>query len=133
MVSPMKRSIPLLLAAVVVVLLAACQPMRFTQYTGPQPNWPLGNSFSAQVFDVPVYYALPEKSYSVLGYVQFEGSGTEWNQGDLKLAARMAKDQGGNALLMLMGGQPDTPSLRSFRESLGLGTEETAAVVLQWK
>jgi hypothetical protein len=133
MVPPMKRrALLLLLSPALAMLLTACQPMRFTQYNGGQETWPAGTSFSAQVFDVPVYYALPERSYDVMGYIQFEDPATKWNLGDIKLAAALAKNRGGNALLMLMGGQPDTPTLRSFRQALGLDGDHTTAAVLRW-
>ncbi len=107
--------------------------MRYVKYEGRQNSWPTGSSFSDQMFEVPVFHALPEKPYDVIGYVEFGRPNVAWNEGDIKIAATMAKQSGGDALLMLTQGDSASQTVTSLRTSIGIDASRTRAIVLKWK
>ncbi len=107
--------------------------MRYSQYNGSHKAWPTGSAFSEVVFDVPVYRGWPERSYDVLGHIQFKNPNMHWNQGDMKLAASKAKQMGGDAILMIPKGDMTSTTLGAVRNDLGIGSDQTIALVLKWK
>jgi hypothetical protein len=129
----MKYSVPSLIGFLVLVTLTGCEDMKYSQYNGPHKAWPTGSSFSEVVFDVPVYRGWPEKSYDVLGHVQFNSANMDWNKGDMKLAAHKAKEMGGDAILMVPKGDVSSTTLAGLRNDLGIGSDQTIALVLKWK
>jgi hypothetical protein len=99
----------------------------------PAKAWPTGTSSSDAVCAAPVYRSWPEKPYDVLGYIEFNKPGIDWNQGDVKQAASEAKELGGEVILLLPKGNVTSPTLATIRKDLGLSGTETSAVVLKWK
>ncbi len=116
-----------------LLCLAGCSQMRYVKYEGQPRAWPTGQSFSDQMFEVPVFHALPEKQYDVIGYVEFDRANVDWNEGDTKIAATMARHSGGNALLMLTRGDSTSQAVTSLRNSIGIDASRTRAIVLKWK
>jgi len=129
----MKNFIPSCVGVLLLVFLTGCEDMRYARYEGQPKAWPTGSSFSENVFDVPVFSGWPEKAYDVVGYVQFSNPNIDWNQGDIKQAARKAKEAGGDALLMIPKGAAASPTLETVRKDLGLTDSHTTALVLKWK
>ncbi len=107
--------------------------MRFAKYNGEQKAWPTGSAFSDQVVELPVYRGWPEKPYEVLGYIEFDKADIEWNDGDIKQAATMAKELGGEAVLVIRKGEAPSQNLTSLRNDIGMDGSRTAVVVLRWK
>lgn len=129
----MKQPIITLFGSLLILTLCGCEEMRFAQYTGEVKAWPTGSSFTDKVFDVPVFRGWPEKAYDVLGYVEFSNPNIEWNDGDIKQAAKKARAMGGDALLLMAGGGGSIPSVSKARSDLGITGSQTVAVVLKWK
>ncbi len=115
------------------MLSAGCEQMQMAKYTGEKKAWPTGSSISDAVFAVPVFRGWPERQYDVLGYVQFNKPNVDWNQGDMKQAAAMAKENGGDAIIMIPKGGAQTPTVASLCKDVGISGDRTAAVVLKWK
>jgi hypothetical protein len=92
-------------------------------YQGAQQNWPTAKgAFVSKKWDVPVYYGPPDRPYIVLGsldaHSQVQGmlnSPTE----DIWVAARRAKELGGDAIIVLN------------RNSENLGTVSSAGMKAQ--
>ena len=125
-----------LVAFALTPLLTGCESLRYAPYQGSSnqdQSWPTGTSFTDQVYDVPVFRGWPPKSFNVLGHIEFNKPGVDWNQGDIKQAAKMAKAAGGEALLMLANRDTVSPGVDQLRQSLSLTSDRTVAVVLQWK
>lgn len=121
------------LCFLVLIALTGCESMNFSQYTGAQQTWPTGSSFTDKVLAVPIYRGWPENPYDVLGVVQFGNPNTDWNEGDLKQAARSAKAAGGDAIILLPKGNDPSPKATAMRAQLGIGEKQTAALVVKWK
>jgi hypothetical protein len=129
----MKQIIISLLGSLFILTLCGCEETRFAQYNGQPQAWPTGSSFTDKVYDLPVFRGWPEKAYDVLGYIEFTNPNIDWNEGDIKQAARKAKKLGGDALLIIGKGDVVSPSLGKVRTELGISTGRTVAVVLKWK
>lgn len=129
----MKPALVSLLGSLALLTMTGCGGMQFAHYGGQQKAWPTGSSFSDQVYEVPVFRGWPERSYEVMGSIAFENANIDWNQGDVKQAARKAKAVGGDALLMLPKGDVTSPTLAALRTDLGISSSRTTAVVLKWK
>jgi hypothetical protein len=129
----MKHRIITLLGSLLILTLCGCVEMRYSQYNGEAKAWPTGNSFTDKFYDLPVFRGWPEKSYDVLGYVEFSNPNIEWNDGDIKQAARKAKTMGGDALLVMANGDAFSPTLSKVRSELGITGSQTVAAVLKWK
>ncbi len=129
----MKRVFHFLAFSLCLLCLTGCDHMRYVKYEGRQNTWPTGSSFSDQMFAVPVFHALPEKPYDVIGYVEFDQPNVDWNEGDIKIAASMAKQSGGDALLMLTRADSTSQTVTSLRTSIGIDASRTRAIVLKWK
>lgn len=127
------RVITAALSAVLLVALCGCESMPFTPYNGQSRAWPTGSSFSDQVYDVPVFRGWPERSYDVLGAITFSNPNIDWNQGDIKQAAKRAKQAGGDAMIMLPKGAVGSSNMAALRQDLGLSDNKTAGVVIRWK
>lgn len=122
-----------LLGSLFILVLTGCEGMRYAQYSGPVKTWPTGTAFSDKVFDVPVYRGWPERPYEVLGRVEFKNPNIDWNQGDMKQAARMAKQAGGDALLLIPKGDTTSPTLTAVRGDLGIDASRMVGLVAKWK
>lgn len=107
--------------------------MVFSKYEGQSRSWPTGNAFTDGDFAVPVYRGWPEKPYDVIGTVKFDHAGIDWNRGDLEVAARTAKQAGGDAVILVPRGADPSPTATNTREQLGIPAGETAGVVIRWK
>jgi len=129
----MKQLALSLIGALLIMTLTGCEGIQYSQYNGPHKAWPTGSAFSDVVFDVPVYRGWPEKAYDVLGHIQFSNPNMDWNQGDIKLVAHKAKEVGGDAIMMIPKGEVTSPSLASIRNDLGIGSNQTIALVFKWK
>lgn len=129
----MKRLILPLFGALILVALTGCESMQYAKFNGEQKPWPTGSSFTDAVFDVPVYRGLPERPYEILGSVQFNQRGIDWNQGDIKQATALARKAGGDAILLMPRGADPSPTASSIRQQLGITGSETVAVVVKWK
>jgi len=129
----MRHFIQTLLGLFALIALTGCEGMRFSQYPGEQRAWPTSAALADAVYDVPVYRGWPEKTYEVLGFVRFDNPNTDWNRGDLKLAAREAREAGGDALLVISKGADPSPTVTTIRQQLDLSSSQTVGVVLKWK
>ena len=129
----MKRNPIYLVTSLILLAFTGCEQLRYAQYSGEHKNWPTGASFSDMVFAVPVYRGWPEKLYDVMGYIEFNKPGIDWNEGDIKDATKKAREVGGDAILMVPKNDVTSPTLAMIRKDLGLTGKETAAVVLKWK
>ena len=131
--SPMKHLLSTLLGSLVLISSTGCEGMRFSKYEGPVTTWPTGSAFTDKVFEVPVYRGWPEKPYDVLGYVEFTNPNIDWNQGDMKQAARTAKETGGDAIILMPKADIHSPTSTTTRTQLGITGNQTVAVVVKWK
>ncbi|HRZ36565.1 MAG TPA: hypothetical protein P5534_09375 [Candidatus Paceibacterota bacterium] len=122
-----------LFGALIPITLTGCDTMDFSRYQGEQRAWPTGNAFADGVFAVPVYHGWPEKPYAVLGCIQFANPNIDWNRGDIKMAARQAKEAGGDAVVLIPKASDASPTDAAARQELGIGGTHTTAVVLKWK
>lgn len=129
----MKRIILPLCSALVLAALTGCESMKYAKFNGEQKPWPTGSTFTDRVCAVPVYRGWPEKQYEVLGSVQFNKPGIDWNDGDIKDAAGLAKKAGGDAIILMPKGVDPSPTAGSTREQLGIVGNETVAIVVKWK
>jgi hypothetical protein len=129
----MKRLAITLLGTLAIFSLTGCVEMTFAKYDGQQKAWPTGSSFSDQVFAVPVFRGWPEKTYDILGYVEFSNPNVDWNRGDMEQAAKKAKQMGGDAMIMLPKNEASSQKLSEIRQELGIDTSRTRALVLKWK
>ena len=120
-------------ALILAVLLTGCEAMNFSKYEGTAQIWPTGNAFTSGVFDVPVYGGWPEKPYDVLGIVQFGNANVDWNRGDMQLAARKAKEAGGDALIVVPKGKDPSPTMAEARRTLGVADTRTYGIVVKWR
>lgn len=129
----MNRLLLPLFGSVLVLALTGCGSMNFATYQGEQKPWPTGNAFNDGVFDVPLYRGWPEKPYDVLGFVRFRNPNVDWNRGDMKMAARLAKESGGDAMILMPKGDDPSPTTSSIRQQLGISPSQTVGVVVKWK
>ena len=129
----MKHLLPTILGFLALITLTGCEGMRFSKYDGPETTWPTGSAFTDKIFDVPVYRGWPEKAYDILGYVEFANSNIDWNQGDMKQAARKAREAGGDAVILMPKGDVHSPTSATTRTQLGITGSHTVAVVVKWK
>jgi hypothetical protein len=71
--------------------LAGCSSLDYRAYTGAQPRWPTSQGAFVEVKDnIPIFHALPDKPYMVLGYAAM----VDKTSGDL---AKLVKKQHGDA------------------------------------
>jgi hypothetical protein len=129
----MKLPLLTLFGSLLILTLCGCEEMKFTQYNGQTKAWPTGSSFTDKVYALPVFRGWPEKPYDVLGYVEFSNANIDWNEGDVKQAARKAKTMGGDALIILAKRDASIPTLEKVRTELGISGGQTVAAVLKWK
>ncbi|MCB1125003.1 MAG: hypothetical protein KDM81_00800 [Verrucomicrobiae bacterium] len=129
----MKTPLVLLLGLLSLAALTGCEQMHYRQYGGPASSWPTGSAYTDRVFDVPVYRGWPEKSYVVLGSIEFTNANVDWNQGDMKQAARMAKEAGGDAIIIIPKGADQSPSTSTARQALGMVDARQVGVVVKWE
>jgi hypothetical protein len=129
----MKQPLLSLFGSLLILTLCGCEQMKFAQYNGQTKTWPTGSSFTDKVYDLPVFRGWPEKPYDVLGYVEFSNPNIDWNEGDIKQAARKAKTMGGDALLILNNRDGSLPTVDKVRKDLGISGSQTVAAVLKWK
>ncbi len=129
----MKRLIPLLLGSLMLIALTGCESMQFSKFSGEQKSWPTGNAFTEGAYAVPVYRGWPEKPYDVIGLVQFNQPGIDWNKGDEKQAAELARRAGGDAIILLPKGYDPSPTTSALRQQLGITGQETVALAVKWK
>ena len=80
--------------------------MRYSAFTGYK-EWPHQRGVMADhAYAVPVYHGWPEREYRVIGSIQFANDyHIEWKDGDTAHAARVAKQEGGDAMIMRSGGE----------------------------
>lgn len=116
-----------------LLLVTGCETMGFTKYSGAQRSWPGGTAFNTGDYAIPVYAGWPEKPYEVLGFVQFDQAGVDWNRGDIKQAAVKARDAGGDALILMPKGSDPSPTVSETRQQLGITGSETVGMVVKWK
>ncbi|MCB9913187.1 MAG: hypothetical protein H6827_09345 [Planctomycetes bacterium] len=107
--------------------------MKYRQYGGTASKWPTGSAYTDKMFDVPVYRGWPERNYVVLGSVEFNSPNVDWNQGDMKQAARMAKEAGGDAIIIIPRGEDRSPTTATARRELGMSDARQVAVVIKWE
>ncbi len=117
----------------VVAFLTGCAQLRFVPYHGQYAAWPTADTFPDQMYEVAVYRSWPSKAYNVLGHIEFDKPGVEWNQGDIKMAAAMAKKLNGDALIMAPSGDQIHQGLALMRKEVGIDGSRAAAVVVKWK
>jgi hypothetical protein len=129
----MKRVILALLGTVAILSITGCGGMRFTKFDGQQKAWPMGSSFSDQAAAVPVFRGWPEKPYELLGYIEFTSPNITWNRGDIEQAAKMAKQMGGDAMMMIPKGESSSPKLAEVCQELGMDSSRTRGLVMKWK
>ena len=129
----MKKVSLLASGAFLILTLTGCGVMKFAQYNGQRTAWPTGSSFAEATYAVPVFRGWPERPYDVIGYFEFNNAGTDWNDGDFKQAARLAKQKGGDAILIVPSGGGMEEKLTAMRNDLGVTGGETVAAVLKWK
>lgn len=128
----MKKVTLLASSAFLILTLSGCA-MKFAQYNGQRTTWPTGSSFPEAEYAVPVFRGWPERPYNVIGYLEFGSPSTEWNEGDYKQAASLAKQKGGDAILIVPAGGGMAQTLTDVRNDLGVTGNETVAAVLKWK
>jgi hypothetical protein len=93
-------------ACAVLLFTSACTPMRYSEFAGRSKVWPVsGGSMAERQYNVPVYRGWPEKPYIVIGSIRFVDPNKYWDDGIIKLAADMAKDKGGDAIIMRAGSE----------------------------
>lgn len=129
----MNKLLPPLLLVLSLIALTGCEQMQYRQYGGVPSSWPTGSAFTDKVFDVPVYRGWPERRYVVLGSVEFTNPNIDWNQGDMKQAARMAKEAGGDAIIIIPRGADQSPTTTTARQELGMVDARQVAVVIKWE
>ncbi len=116
-----------------IVLLTGCAQVHFVPYQGQFTAWPTADTFPDQMYEVAVYRSWPSKPYTVLGHIEFTKPGVEWNQGDIKLAAGMAKKLNGDAIIMAPNADQINKGLASMRKEVGIDSSRTGAVVVKWR
>lgn len=107
--------------------------MKFSNFTGNQTTWPTGNSFTDGGFALPTYRGWPEKSYEVVGLIQFNKSNIDWNRGDINQATGLAKKAGADAVILLPKGIDPSPTTVATRQKLGITADQTVALAIKWK
>lgn len=116
-----------------LLALTGCESMQFSKFSGEQRSWPSGNAFTEGAYAVPAYRGWPEKPYDVVGLVQFDQPGIDWNKGDMKQAAELARRAGGDAIIVLPRGYDPSQTTSALRQQLGISGSETVALVVKWK
>jgi ADP-heptose:LPS heptosyltransferase len=129
----MRRFIPMLLSALVAILVTGCAGLQYSEFKGEERAWPTSPAFATATYEVPVYRSWPEKPYIVIGHLQFKNPETDWNEGDVREAAQMAKKQGGDAIIVLPKRSDPSPTVSQSRQQMGIEGNQSAAVVLKWK
>ena len=129
----MKKLILSFVGLLALFLSVGCEQMNYATYQGSRTAWPAGNSFTDLVFDVPVYRGWPKKPYAVLGYIQFNNPRVDWNDGDIKQAARQARAAGGDAIILMSRASADEAIPTQIRKELGIVDSRTVALVIKWK
>jgi hypothetical protein len=129
----MKRIILAVFGSIVLVAMTGCESMKFSNFTGEQTAWPTGNSFRDGGFALPTYRGWPEKSYDVVGLIQFDKPNIDWNQGDMNQATKLAKQAGADAIILLPRGLDPSPTTIASRQKLGITADQTVALAIKWK
>ncbi len=114
-----------------LLLFAGCSAKRYVEYTGRQV-WPVNKGAVADAsFAVPVYRGSPDRPYRVIGGIHL-GNAVKWKDRDIAAAARIAKDKGGEALLIRTGEEMSSATSAGADPHL-LSAGETGGIVIKWK
>ena len=107
---------PLLLAIVTLttLLFSGCAIGDFTSYSGQQQNWPTQpGSFVSTNYVIPAYvHSWPDRPYIVLGYLDATTAPIR-RRGVVAFAARIAKELGADAIIVMQQGQEYAGSISS--------------------
>ena len=108
----MKLRVTTILAAAIFALMSnGCVNLRYSQFRGrglsePYGSWPTGPGTMAETrFAVPVYRGWPEKPYELLGSLSHPDPNAKWNDDFFAAAAKEAKQQGGDAVIIREGAE----------------------------
>jgi hypothetical protein len=129
----MKNSIICWAGALCLVLTTGCEQLNYAGYTGQYATWPTGSGFIEKTYDVPVFRGWPEEPYDILGYIRFNKPNIDWNDGDIKVAARQARAQGGDAIILLPKSDTHSSKLAAVYQELGIPGDRMMALVIKWK
>ena len=103
-----RKTLTLISSASILFLIGCSQigPMRYSQYTGQKKNWQVANGAMAETqYTVPVYRGWPDRSYNVIGSIRFVNPNKYWDDGVINMACSMAKQKGGDAIIMRYGSE----------------------------
>lgn len=101
----MRRLLSLL---ALTLLFAGCASDKFTfsRYSGSPREWPTDRESLAEEgkgYEIPVYRTWPDKPYEVLGSIRHKYPYRWWNDGTIKDVSKMAKKNGGAAMVIRYG------------------------------
>jgi hypothetical protein len=96
----MKQILPLLLALSASTL-SGCAWAKFRGYEGGQQHWPTApGAFVERNHAIPVFFSPPPRPYSVIGFIDATTAPIR-RQGVVAFAARRAKENGADAVIVL--------------------------------
>jgi hypothetical protein len=126
---PMKH---LLVFLLLLPHVARCELKSYTEFAGKQV-WPTGRGAEpVSTFAAPVYRALPERPYLVLGAIHASDDTGKWAEPDTAAAADLAKTKGGDALL-LRTGEEISAVVGPAADPHCFSPTETGALVIKWR
>ena len=123
----------LILAAALAVLAwptnVCASKFTFSKYTGDPREWPTERESLAEEgtgYAVPVYRTWPSKPYEVLGSIRYQHPWRWWKDSTIKSAARLAKRNGGEAMVIRYGEEVGVTG--SVTDAKTQGTRQRKAV-----
>ncbi len=125
----------LLSVSLLGLMITACSPMRFSQYSGSRRLWPVVlESMAETSFSLPVYRSWPDKPYDIIGSVRFEDPNQSWDDGVIRDAVSEAKKRRGNAIIIRYGSEFGVGGTIGAADDPSVWIQnQITALVIRWK
>jgi len=109
--------------------------MRFSQYSGPQREWPkLESSIAETSFKLPVYRTWPDKPYKVIGSLRHEDRRRYWEEGEIEDAVEAARRMGADAIVLRIGSELAVRGIVGVDQApSAYGQPDATALAINWK
>lgn len=124
------KHLPALILA--LSFLTGCATKHYSAYSGNQV-WLVSKGATVETSHaIPVYYGWPERPYRVIGCIHSDEVYASWNTRDTSQAARLARNKGGDAMILRCNAETDSvapPSSAPGRVPF----EHIHALVIKWK
>jgi hypothetical protein len=118
----------------IFVLVTGCSAPKYFSFDNPPARMPTGSGTDVEYnYSVPVYTSLPEKGYDAVGMLRFNNPNTYWNTGDIRVAAKRAKQNGADAMILAKGSSKGVSLLgHAIAEEARLGKRQSFGIAIKW-